>query len=417
MQKRGGLVRTYAWLWLILAVAATTPVGAENWPRFRGPNGQGISDARGIGVEWTEQDYAWKIELPGKGHSSPVVWGERVFVTCGDEKAARGMLLCIDAASGRELWRREYAVGEHRMNKLNSYASASAAVDAEQVYVIWYGATESALIALTHDGDEQWRVKLGGVHARHGLGSSPVVVDDKVIVPQEQDENSDNVAGLWLAFDKKTGRERWRYVHPRNPNASYATPCVWRDAQGREQLIFSSNLHGISGVDLADGDLLWQTDSSLPARVCSSPVIAGGMLIATCGKGGRGVRLAAVKGGEEVYGLTGRVVPYVPTSVYHDGLLFAFHDGGLVSCLRAENGETVWSEKPAGRYFGSPILVGGRLYAITTDGDVVVLAAGPEYKRLAVNPLGEKSHATPAVAGGRLFLRTFGHLVAVGTGK
>jgi outer membrane protein assembly factor BamB len=401
---------------VLTAMTARSAAGA-NWPRFRGPNGQGVGESARVPVRWSEDDYTWQVELPGKGHSSPVVWGEKVFVTCGTERPAKGILLCLDAASGRELWRREYAIGEHRMNSLNSYASASPAADAGQVYAVWYGAEQSTLVALGHDGDERWRTKLDGVHARHGLGSSPVVVDDKVIVSQEQDENSDNVAGLWLAFDRNSGREVWRYVHPTNPNASYGTPCVWRDAQGRAQLIFASNLHGLSGLDLADGTLLWQTPSSLPARVCSSPVIAGDRLIGTCGKGGRGIRLAAVKGGEEVYSLTGRTVPYVPTSVYHDGLLFTFHDNGLVSCLRAESGEPIWSEKPAGRYFGSPILLAGRLYAITINGDVVVLAAGPEYKRLAVNPLGEKSHATPAAVDNRLYLRTFSRLIAVGTAK
>lgn len=395
-------------------------VQAENWPRFRGPNGQGISDAATIPVKWSEADYRWRIELPGGGHSSPVVWGDRVFVTCGDDKTLRGVLLCLSAGNGRELWRKDFPLEKHPLNTLNSYASATPALDADRVYVLWPGPAGSRLAALTHDGRDVWTIPLPGVRARHGAGSSPIVYGDFVIVSREQDKAGDQKS-VWLAIDGKTGEIRWRYEHPENDNASYSTPCVWCDKSGREQLIFSSNTHGIAGVDPQSGAVLWKTPASLPARVVSSPVLADGLVIATCGEGGRGIRLAAVKPPEadgsaptEVYAIDRGVTPYVPVSVVHDGLLFGFHDQGTVSCLRSATGEVLWSEKPAGKYFGSPVCVGDRLYAITTDGNVVVLRAGPRYELLAVNPLGEKSHATPAVADGRMYLRTFSHLIAVG---
>ena len=151
-------------------------------------------------------------------------------------------------------------------------------------------------------------------------------------------------------------------------------------------------------MDPATGKLLWKTPNALPARVVSSPVIAGELIIGNCGEGGRGIRMAAVKPpadgssavGNEVYALERGVVSYVPMPVVHDGLLFLFHDGGTVSCLRIATGEVLWSEKPAGRYFGSPVCVDGKLYCMTIDGDVVVLRAGPKYELLAVNPLGER---------------------------
>jgi len=188
------------------------------------------------------------------------------------------------------------------------------------------------------------------------------------------------------------------------------------------QLVFTSNAHGIAGVDPQTGDVLWEVASALPARVVSSPVVAGDLVIGTCGEGGQGLRLAAVRPtcegssfrAPEVYSLESRVVPYVATSVAYKGMLFAFHDSGLVSCLMSDTGRVVWSEKPAGRFYGSPICVNGNLYALTVDGNVVVLLAGPEYKLLGVNALGEKSHATPAVADGRLILRTFSHLISIG---
>jgi outer membrane protein assembly factor BamB len=406
-------------LLLILGVSGR----AENWPRFRGPNGQGLGDARTIPVKWSVQDYNWEIELPGRGHSSPVVWDDKVFVTSADEKGLKGTLLCVSASDGRELWRKEYRLNKVEMNTLNSYASATPALDAEHVYLFWPGMEETTLAALTHDGREVWTIKLPGIHARHGVGSSPIVCGEHVIITREQDQKSgDDVASVWLAVDRRTGQTRWRYEHPENANGSYSTPCTYRGRGGREQLLFTSNSHGIAALDPATGGLLWKTPEALPARVVSSPVIAGGLIVATCGQGGRGVRLAAVKPPEsgasapatEVYGLERGIVSYVPTAVVHDGLLFLFHDQGTVSCLRAATGEVLWSEKPAGRYYGSPVCVDGRLYCITIDGDVVVLQAGPKYELLAANPLGEKSHATPAVADERMYLRTYSHLISIG---
>jgi len=277
--------RGHSALALALLFTLTIPAQAENWPRFRGPNGQGISDATTIPVKWSEQDYNWRIELPGGGHSSPVVWDDKVFVTCGDDKAMRGTVLCLSAAEGRELWRKDLSLDKHPMNALNSYASATPALDAQSVYVLWPGPAETRLVALTHDGRELWTIQLPGVRARHGAGSSPIVCGDFVIVSREQDK-SGNLKSVWLALDRKTGETRWRYEHPENANASYSTPCICRDKGGREQLIFSSNSHGIAGVDPQTGALLWKTPAALPARVVSSPVLVDGLVIATCGEGG-----------------------------------------------------------------------------------------------------------------------------------
>ena len=407
---------------LALLSAVALPASAEDWARFRGPNGQGISEAKTIPGKWSPQEYNWKIELPGGGHSSPVVWDDKVFVTCADEKALKGILLCVRAADGRELWRKECGLDKVRMNALNNYAAATPALDEERIYLFWPGVDQTLLMALTHDGGEVWTAKLPGNRTQHGVGSSPIVVGENVIVTREQDQKSGgDIPSAWLAVNRKSGQIQWRYEHPKNANASYSTPCVYRDKQGRDELIFTSNSHGLAALDSATGKLLWQTPATLPARVVSSPFLAGDLVLGTCGEGGRGVRLSAVRPPEaassdvkEVYGLQSNVVPYVPTSVVHDEFFFGFHDGGVVSCFRIATGEVLWSQKPAGRYYGSPICVDGKLYCITIDGDVVVLRAGPKYELLGVNPLGEKSHATPAVANGRMFLRTFFHLISIG---
>ena len=409
----------YLTVWVLLFLGVVS-ARADNWPRFRGPNGQGLSDDKAIPAKWSERDYAWRIELPGGGHSSPVVWGDRVFVTAADARTLSGVTLCVNASDGRELWRKQHPLGKVPMNALNSHASATPALDGEHVYVAWPGAEETTLTALTHDGTEVWTVRLPASRTRHGVGSSPILCGDAVILSHEQDKSS-SAPSVWLSVDRRTGQVRWRREHPETVNASYSTPCVRQEKQGRTQLLFTSNLYGIAGVDPGTGEVLWKTPDALTARVVSSPVMAGGMIVANCGEGGRGIRMAAVRPPDsdsdtavEVYALDGAAVSYVPTPIVFEGLLFLFLDQGKVSCLRADTGETLWSEKPAGRYFGSPVCVDGRLFCITVDGDVVVLKAGPKYELLAVNPLGEKTHATPTVASGRMYLRTFSHLICVG---
>ena len=420
MNKRG-----LSWALAFCCVAFAPCVRAENWPRFRGPNGQGVSETEGIPTKWSEADYQWKVNLPGKGHSSPVIWDDKVFVTCADERSRRGFVLCLNESDGTERWRRQEDLSKYPINSLNSYASATPAVDAERVYVLWPGAEQTLLTALSHEGHELWGAAFSGVRARHGKGSSPIVCGGYVIVSHEQERNSDGVESQWLAVDGRTGEVAWRRAEGPVANASYSTPCVYEDGAGRAQLVFASNAHGISGVDAKTGATLWEVDDVLPDRVVSSPLLAGQMIFATCGEGGRGKHLVAVKPvreGQEwraeiVYELDDRkILPYVPTLVARGELLFGFQDGGTVSCLDMGTGQVRWSEKPAGRFFGSPVRVGGVLYAMTTGGDVVVLKADSSYKLLGVNALGEKSHATPAVGNGRMVLRTESHVVCIGSG-
>jgi outer membrane protein assembly factor BamB len=404
---------------------ASVSLGQE-WTRFRGPNGQGISDAKTIPVKWTEKDYNWKIELPGGGHSSPVIWGEKLFITSGDQQAGHSMLLALNTSDGTVLWQKEYALSKYRPNKLNSFATSTPAVDAEHVYVLWTSPEETILAAFNHDGSEIWKRTFEGVRCQHGAGSSPIIYDDKVIFTHEHENSSSKDAkSFWIAVDHKTGETRWTLDRQTGPKTSYSTPCVYTPATGTPLLIFNSNAHGMTAVDPQTGNVIWEMGSAFVSRVVSSPVIADGLLIGTCGDYGTGKLLIAIRPGTsdksvqstEAYKIESSSMPYVPTSVAKDGLLFTFHDRGDVSCLRSATGERIWQEKPAGKFFSSPVWVDGRLYCITMDGDVVVIKAAETYELLAVNPLGETSHATPAVAGGRMYLRTYSHLFSVGGKK
>jgi outer membrane protein assembly factor BamB len=400
---------------------------AGQWPRFRGPNGQGISDAKTIPVKWSQGDYDWRIKLPGSSPSSPVVWDDKVFTACADASEPKGILVAFDAATGKTLWKREYRLPRYKMNRLNSYASGTPALTADRVYVLWSTADKMILVALDHDGVEVWRREFGPTASSHGPGISPIVVDDLVVFSREQRTDTGAATSEWLGLDRGTGQTRWTV--PRNSGAiSYSTPCLYSAPGGSERLIFTSEEHGITAVDPRDGTIAWEARSAFIARVVSSPVIAGDLIAGTCGQGGGGKRITAIRpptspnaSPTEAYSSqdrASRTIPYVSTSLYKDGLLFSFHDQGNICCRLAETGEILWAEKPAGKYYGSPVWVDGRLYCITREGEVVVLKAAPKYDLLAVNPLGEKSDATPAVANERMYLRTMSHLTLIaGSGK
>jgi len=397
----------------------------QEWTRFRGPNGQGVSDAKMIPVKWTENDYNWKIELPGGGHSSPVLWADKLFVTSSDQRAGHSVLLALNALDGKELWQKKYVLSKYRPNRLNSFATATPAVDAEHVYVLLTSPEETILAALDHAGTEIWNRKFKGVHCQHGAGSSPIVIDEVVVFTHEHEGDGTDSKNAWIAVNRKTGRTSWTLERKTSPKTSYSTPCVYSPEAGGPQLIFTSLAHGMTGVDPSTGTVIWEAGTVFISRVISSPVIADGLLIGTCGDYGAGKRLIAIRPGTgdkssqptEIYMIEGNSTPYVPTSVAKDGLLFTFHDRGDVSCLRSATGEQLWQEKPAGRFFGSPVWADGKLYCITVDGDVVVVRAAETYELLAINPLGETSHSTPAISGGRMYLRTFSHLFSVGSKK
>ena len=191
---------------------------------------------------------------------------------------------------------------------------------------------------------------------------------------------------------------------------------------GKSQLIFVSRAHGMTGVDPTTGNIIWEVGTAFPNRVIGSPVIADGLVIGTCGDYGRGKRLIAIRPGSsdpflpptEVYAINDNIMPYLPTCLAIDGLLFMFDDIGYVSCLRSAIGEQLWRERPASKFYGSPVWADGKLYCITTTGDVVVVKASQTYELLATNPLGEKSHSTPAIANEKMYLRTFSHLFSIG---
>lgn len=391
------------------------PIAAQQWTRFRGPNGSGQSDAATIPATWSTKDYNWRVKLPGIGYSSPVIWGSRIFVTSAVEEDATRIIRCLDTSDGGLIWKRQFESTTHKKSPLNSYAASTPAVDKDHVYLSWTTPEDFTLVALDQQkGEVVWRRKLGPYLTAHGSGASPIVFEGMVIMPNEQMENSSV-----FAVDRMTGETRWK-TDLLVRLGGYATPCIYREDGGPAQLILVSSGLGVTSLDPRTGKENWKLEC-LSDRVVGSPIIASGLIIAYSGVGGRGTRLVAVRPGnaakgvepEEVYQLKGSL-PYVCTPVTRGDLLFLWFDLGVVTCVDAPTGKVHWQERVGSNYFCSPVRVGDRIYCISRDGEMVVLAAAEQYKLLARINLEERSNSTPAIAGGVMYLRTASHLMAIG---
>lgn len=401
---------------LIGLVAFRSP--AQEWSRFRGPNGSGVSLDTILPARWTDRDYQWRTALPGIGHSSPILWSDRVFLTAGDETSGRRFVLGIHAGDGRRLWTREFDAERHGKHALNSFATATPAADARHVYVSWATPRAYVVLALDHDGRDVWRADLGPFQVGYGIGASPVVHDDLVIVPNEQDRTSELVA-----LDAATGKVRWRVA--RRSKATYITPCVYRPKQRPAELIFTSWEHGVTGIDPATGRTNWELDIFAKGHIetgIASPIVAGDLVIATCGWMGVRKEVIAVRpplrSGDAspprpLYCID-RSAPLCTTPLVTGGLLLLWSDDGIVTGADAATGEVHWRERVAGTFYGSPVAAAGHVYCMSAEGDIVVLAASRQFRLVHRQSLGEGSHSTPAIGGGRLFLRTFTQLLAIG---
>ena len=405
------LILTLAYAWVVAGCFSVH--SADQWPRFRGPDGSGISATTHLPIQWSETNLTWKIALLGKGHSSPVVWNGRVFVTSGDAEKADRYLTCVNAIDGGVVWEKTYASKPFRQHTDNGFATSTAAVDDGGVYFYWTTPEAISVTALTLDGKEKWTKNLGPFASQHGSGTSLVIQEQVVWINNDQDG-----ASALIGLDVATGETKYRIKRTAD-KVSYATPCLFKPEGEPAELIFAASSHGLTSVNPANGLVNWECTNLFPARVVSSPAVCDGLIVCTCGEGGVGRRLVAVrpKRGLEpaalVYDLkTG--VSYVPTPLAIDGRLYLVGDNGLIRCVRAATGEAIWQHKLPEQFYASPVSAEGRLYLTSKSGEVFVLKAGESFELLAQNSLGESSFATPAVAEGKLFFRTLSHLMAVG---
>lgn len=409
------LERTIPWV-VLLAFIPATPAAAQEWTRFRGPNGTGISESKAIPVIWTEKDFRWRVSLPGESHSNPVIWGDRIFLESAQGAGTERMLLCLRKEDGKELWSKKYPMSANTKHKLNSFASSTPAVDKDRVYASFADAEKFLVKAWDHSGKELWTANLGPFKSQHGLGASPIVFEDKLIVTNDQDGDS-----FIVALEIKTGKIVWKCARRgAEQYTAYGTPTILERKGQPTQILTTSYSHGISSLDAKTGAMLWEA-KVFDKRAVSSPVVAGDLVLGSCGSGGGGNFLAAVR-----LGGTGDVTqsnlaytmrtsaPYVPTPLVQGDRIFWISDDGVAGCVEASSGRIIWKERVGGAYYGSPVLIDGKVYCVSTKGEVAVFAAADEFKLLGRNPLGEGSHSTPCVDGDRLYLKTFTHLVCLG---
>jgi outer membrane protein assembly factor BamB len=420
--KRNMNVRTttIAILFSAAAICAVAEVvRAEDWPRFRGPNGAGISDVA-FDAPITESNFAWRITLPGQGHSSPVVRGDRIYLTTADPETAKRIVLCLSAKDGSEVWRREFESKTFRQHADNSYASSTPAVDDVGVYVAWSTPGSLGLHAFDLDGKDLWQKDLGVYKSQHGSGASPMVVDDLVIMPDDQEGPHSEV----VAFDHKTGQQRWKIDRRSSDKAEMSTPCLFHPKDLPPQLILSSKGTGVTAVDPKTGTIIWQVPDACVARTVGSAALTDDLVIQACGDGTTVREVVAIRpypasnAGASVskpqvaYHIS-KISPYVPTPVVKDGMMFMWADNGVVTCVKAETGETIWRERVGGEFYGSPVCAGETLWAMSRKGKLVGVSAAAQFKLVGELDLGEPTQATPAIANGRMYLRTQSHLICV----
>lgn len=402
----------------VLCVGSAPELPAQEWTRFRGPNGTGVSESKSIPTTWTEKDFRWRVPIPGESHSNPVFWGDKIFLESSTPDAKERMILCLKKEDGSELWSRKVPMSSFKKHPLNSFASSTPAVDKDRVYALFADPEKFLVKAWDHAGKEAWTVNLGPFESQHGLGSSPIVYDEHLIVCNDQDGDS-----FIVALDVKTGKQVWKC--PRRgvkENTAYCTPTILERKGQPTQILTTSYAFGISSLDAKTGALLWEAHV-FDKRAVASPVVVGDLVIGSCGNGGGKANFAvAVKlGGKgdvtstnQAYTIKG-ATPYVPTPVAMGDRLYWIADDGVASCVEASTGRIVWKERAAPmNFYGSPVLIDGKVYQVSAKGEMFVLAASDEFKILGRNPMGEGSHSTPCVDGDRLYLKTFTHLVCLG---
>ena len=396
------------------AVTGSTVHSAAIWPRFRGPNGRGEVDGLNPPRDWSSVACLWERELPGVGHSSPVIWGDRIFVTAAVQEDATQILRCYRRSDGTLLWERQYRSVFHRQHPFNCFASSTPALDAGRLFWAWASPEQLTLVALTQeDGQELWRRDLGPFVSQHGFGASPIVYGDMVILPNEQDGES------WvIAVDVASGQTRWTSPR-RSEKAAYATPCVLEIGSSPARLVLASWAHGLYCLDMETGQQLWEMPV-LRYRVVASPVICAGTIFASCGEGGVGRQMFAFRlnpqgtsESPEIAYQVADAIPYVPTAVCRDRLIFLWSDRGIVSCLDAPTGKVLWRERAGGEFFASPIRIADQVCNISRRGEFVAVAALPKFHLIGQRKFEEGSHATPAVVDGVMYLRTFSRLYAL----
>ena len=408
---------------LAVSLLSLSVVRAENWPQWRGPLLNGVSNEKNLPVKWTpEENVVWKVAMPGLSGSTPIIWRDRVFLSVaeGDNLA----LWCVDKNKGEVLWKQPLGAGNVKMRKHNM-SSPSPVTDGRAVYVI----TGTGIFkAFDFAGKELWTRDIqkdyGSFGLNWGYSSSPLLFEDSLYVQVLHGMKTDEPSYV-MRIDKKTGKTLWKVDRPTNairesPD-SYTTPGLLRYGKTTEIVITGGDC--VTGHDPANGKELWRANGLNPEnnpfyRIVASPIIFNEIIYAPT----RVKPLLALRAGGRGDITSSHVLwstangPDVPTPVTDGKYFYIINDKGIVWCLDAKTGAEVYGQqriKP-GTYSASPVLADGKIYITDEDGLTTVIAAGPKFEVLAENPLNEFCLSSPAISDGKLFIKTSGHLYAIG---
>jgi outer membrane protein assembly factor BamB len=407
---------------LAIVVAVATPAGAEDWPAWRGPRGDGTSLETNVPIKWSRTDnIAWKTPIPGIGHSSPIVHGDRVFVTSCLIKERQRILLCLDRKTGNVLWQKVVVTAPLEMkHSLNSYASSTPATDGKRVWVTFLEKTNIVVACYDYEGKELWRVSPGTFLSVHGFCSSPIPYKDMLIINADQDAPPTSHAFL-VALDQSTGAERWRADRP-NRIRSYCAPLIVKAADRMQMVLGGCNC--VASYDPDSGKQIWIINGPTEQYVASPVYSEGeGLFFLTCGFPDYH-NLAILPSGEGDITQTHVVwhkkkvkreeAAYVPSPLALGKFFYVVSDWGWVSCFEARTGKRAYYQQLGDKHSASPVTANGYLYCTADDGITYVLKAGPTFDEVARNDLGEPCRASPAIASGQLFLRTVDNLYCIG---
>ncbi|HAM74017.1 MAG TPA: serine/threonine protein kinase [Verrucomicrobiales bacterium] len=433
---------------LLLSFLALTAAAQENWPQFRGADARGIGTSDRLPLAWGPgTNVAWKARIPGRGWSSPVVWGKQVLLTTavseGEEEAPkkglyfggerpatqhrhRWLAISLDLESGKTNWSTELfaAVPSTPIHVKNSYASETPVTDGEHLYVLF---GQIGLYCLDLEGKQVWKQELPPRKTAYGWGtsSSPVVHGDRVYVLSDNEE-----ASFLAAYDKRTGKQVWKV--DRDEHTNYSTPYVWRHPARTELVISGRNQ--VRGYDL-EGKVLWHF-KGMSSLAIPTPFEADGLLYLAAGyvgdkltpnkpvyvlRPGAEGDLTLEEGRNEsrhIAWMQPNAAPYNPSPLVYQGRLFVLWDFGFLNCRDARTGKEHYDkqrlkvEGTAG-FTSSPWAYRGRIFCLSEDGDTYVVKAGDTYTLERVNPLGEMCMATPAIAGPRLLVRALEHVYCI----
>jgi outer membrane protein assembly factor BamB len=405
-------------------LTSATLAQAENWPQFRGPTHQGLSTEKGLPISWsTTEKVLWRIDIPGESWSSPIVWGDRVFVSTATNNGESCRVLALEAKSGGILWDREvFQQVPRRKEGRNTYASPTPATDGERVYACF---GDGSFVALNFAGEVVWTNRDFPFYGQHGLGTSPILRNGLLIMARDgSSEGADKQLGWqkpWdqsyvLALDVKTGKERWKGMRGLS-RISHGVPNIW-EHEGKVQVISEAG-DVVQGFDFETGKRLWSSQVIGEGKV-PSVVLGDGLAFTSGGWGGKET-IKAFRLGDEgdlkeenLVWEQRKGMPKVPSMIYVKPYLFAITDGGIATCMKGETGEILWQERVGGNFSASPVSAEGRIYLLSDEGLTTVIEAGPEFKVVAKNPLEEKVQASIAISNGRLFIRTEKHLFCIG---